>query len=183
MNDPDILTLYRSRNEDAIRITDEKYRSLCKSIAKNVLGSEEDACECVNDALLALWNSIPPTEPTSLLAYLCATVRNLALKRLDYLSAAKRSRAATVPFEDLEEILSEEGFDSLEAKELGNLLNQFLKSEAADPRRVFLRRYYFCDSIADIAARFRFSESKVKSMLYHSRKRLRAFLAASGIQI
>ena len=183
MQDSDILALFYERNEDAIRKTDQKYRALCLSVAKNILGSEDDARECVNDALLALWNAIPPMQPQSLCAYLCGVTRNLAMKRLEYLSAAKRSQALTVSLSDLEEMLGSEVVEQYSSTELARLLSAFLRTEHPDARRVFLRRYYFLDSISTIAKRYLYSESKVKSMLFQTRRRLRHFLQDEGIEL
>ena len=183
MQDSDIQTLFYKRNEDAIRQTDLKYRALCLSVAKNILGSEDDAKECVNDALLALWNAIPPLQPQSLCAYLCGVTRNLAMKRLEYLTAAKRSQALTVSLSDLEEMLGSEMVEQYSSAELARLISDFLRTQKPDVRRVFLRRYYFLDSITAIAKRYFYSESKVKSMLFHTRRRLRHFLQDEGIEL
>ena len=167
MEDLTIIELYFDRSEQAIDETDKKYGKLCRSLAGSILSSDEDAEECVSDAYLSVWNTIPPTRPNNFTAFLCRIVRNLSLKRLDYNTAQKRNGNITVPLSELEE--------------LGKLLSRFLRQEKADARNVFIRRYYFFDTVADIAERYSFSESKVKSMLYHTRNRLRAFLEKEGI--
>ena len=167
MDDLTIIELYFDRSEQAIDETDKKYGKLCRSLAGSILSSDEDAEECVSDAYLSVWNTIPPTRPNNFTAFLCRIVRNLSLKRLDYNTAQKRNGNVTVPLAELEE--------------LGKLLSCFLRQEKADARNAFIRRYYFFDTIADIAERYSFSESKVKSMLYHTRNRLRAFLKKEGI--
>ena len=167
MDDLTIIELYFDRSEQAIDETDKKYGKLCRSLAGSILSSDEDAEECVSDAYLSVWNTIPPTRPNNFTAFLCKIVRNLSLKRLDYNTAQKRNGNVTVPLAELEE--------------LGKLLSRFLRQEKADARNAFIRRYYFFDTIADIAERYSFSESKVKSMLYHTRNRLRAFLKKEGI--
>ena len=179
MDDPAIIELYFARSEQAIDETDKKYGKLCRSLASNILSSDEDAEECVSDAYLSVWNTIPPTRPNNFTAFLCKIVRNLSLKRLDYNTAQKRNGNVTVPLSELEEVLQTAPEPELE--ELGKLLSRFLRKEKADARNVFIRRYYFFDTVADIAERYSFSESKVKSMLYHTRNRLRAFLKKEGI--
>lgn len=179
MDDPAIIELYFARSEQAIDETDKKYGKLCRSMASNILSSDEDAEECVSDAYLSVWNTIPPTRPNNFTAFLCRIVRNLSLKRLDYNTAQKRNGNVTVPLSELEEVLHTAREPELE--ELGKLLSRFLRKEKADARNVFIRRYYFFDTVADIAERYSFSESKVKSMLYHTRNRLRAFLKREGI--
>ena len=167
MDDLTIIELYFDRSEQAIDETDKKYGKLCRSLAGSILSSDEDAEECVSDAYLSVWNTIPPTRPNNFTAFLCRIVRNLSLKRLDYNTAQKRNGNITVPLSELEE--------------LGKLLSRFLRQEKAGARNAFIRRYYFFGTIADIAERYSFSESKVKSMLYHTRNRLRAFLKKEGI--
>ena len=179
MDDLTIIELYFDRSEQAIDETDKKYGKLCRSLAGSILSSDEDAEECVSDAYLSVWNTIPPTRPNNFTAFLCKIVRNLSLKRLDYNTAQKRNGNVTVPLSELEEVLHTAPEPELE--ELGKLLSRFLRQEKADARNAFIRRYYFFDTIADIAERYSFSESKVKSMLYHTRNRLRAFLEKEGI--
>lgn len=179
MDDLTIIELYFDRSEQAIDETDKKYGKLCRSLAGSILSSDEDAEECVSDAYLSVWNTIPPTRPNNFTAFLCRIVRNLSLKRLDYNTAQKRNGNVTVPLAELEEVLHTS--PEPEAEELGKLISRFLRQEKADARNVFIRRYYFFDTVADIAERYSFSESKVKSMLYHTRNRLRAFLKKEGI--
>lgn len=179
MDDLTIIELYFDRSEQAIDETDKKYGKLYRSLAGSILSSDEDAEECVSDAYLSVWNTIPPTRPNNFTAFLCRIVRNLSLKRLDYNTAQKRNGNVTVPLSELEEVLHTVPEPELE--ELGKLLSRFLRQEKADARNVFIRRYYFFDTVADIAERYSFSESKVKSMLYHTRNRLRAFLEKEGI--
>ena len=179
MEDERIVALFFERSELAILALDDKYGALCRAVAFNILADAQDAEECVSDAYLSVWNTIPPTRPNNFTAFLCRIVRNLSLKRLDYNTAQKRNGNITVPLSELEEVLHTAPEPELE--ELGKLLSRFLRQEKADARNVFIRRYYFFDTLADIAERYSFSESKVKSMLYHTRNRLRAFLEKEGI--
>ena len=181
MDDNAIIELYFARDEQALRETSDKYGALCLSVANNILGCREDAEETVNDAYLAAWNSIPPARPNSLRAFVCGIARNAALKRLEYNTAKKRSPSALLSFSELEEILTD-GADisDISAEELGGLIERFLKTQSADARCVFVRRYWFFDSIAEIAKKYSFGESKVKTLLSRTRKKLKTYLNKEG---
>ena len=184
MEDREIIELYFRRDERAIRETDRKYGRLCFSLSRNILASGEDARECVSDAYLALWRRIPPERPENLMAYLAKIVRNLSLKRLDHDRAKKRCPELLLSFEELEAVLPDERFTAqADGAALASLLGAFLRQETPTARSVFLRRYWFFDSVRDIASRFNFSESKVKSILFRTRRRLRAFLKKEGIDV
>lgn len=184
MDDLSIIELYFSRDEQAIKETDQKYGKLCRKISYNILECKEDSEECVNDTYLGVWQAIPPARPRSLMAFVCAITRNLSLKRLESATAQKRSRSALVSLSELEDILPDESInDNLSDEVIGKLISRFLRRQKADVRNVFIRKYYFFDSISDISARYSFSESKVKNMLYHTRIKLREFLIKEGVQI
>lgn len=184
MDDRSIIELYLARDEQAIAKTQAKYGKLCMRIAHNVLGNEQDAEECVNDTYAGLWNAIPPARPDNLTAFICRVARNLALKRLSGLTRQKRDRAVTVSLSELEEILPDESLAaSRDEGEIGVLISDFLRTEKEDARNVFIRKYYFFDSVEAIAKRYGFSQSKVKSMLYHTRNRLKEYLTKENITI
>ena len=183
MNDTEIIGLFFARNERAIRETEVRYGQLCMQIAHRILGNRSDAEECVNDTYLALWNTIPPESPAHLSAYACAITRRLSLKRLEYNRAAKRDPAFTVSLEELEEILPAKEEDVLDAQALAALLDRFFAELPPTQRQVFLRKYWFFDSIEEIARRFGFSKPKVKSMLFHTRNKLKAFLKKEGVHL
>lgn len=184
MQDLEIIELYFARNENAIKETDNKYGKLCFDVAVNILGNAEDSEECVSDTYLGAWNKIPPTRPSNFKAFICKITRNLSLKRLEYNLAQKRSTDVLVSFSELEEIIPDDRFRTdMKDEEIGQLISCFLRTETRDVRNVFIRRYWFFDSVADIAVRYSFSESKVKSMLYHSRNRLKKYLKKEGIEI
>lgn len=184
MDDLTIIELYFARDEQAIRETDRKYGKLCFHIANNILSNDEDSEECVNDTWLSVWDAIPPTRPANFMAFLCKIVRNLSLKRLEYKLALKRTPDALVSLHELEEILPDERITpGTGDDELRKLLTAFLRSEKEDARNVFIRKYYFFDSVSDIAERYSFTESKVKNLLYHSRKRLRKYLRKEGVEL
>ena len=184
MDDLMIINLYFARNEQAIKETDRKYGKLCFRMAKNFLSNDEDSEECVNDTYLNAWNSIPPTRPSNLRAFLCKIVRNLSMKKLEFNSALKRAQNVTISYEELEEVLPDtQTAPGWEYENLGKIISEFLKAEKEDARNVFIRKYYFFDSISDIAGRYSFTESKVKNMLYHSRNRLKEYLKKAGIEV
>jgi len=184
MDDVKIIDLYFARDEQAIKETDIKYGKLCFGLANNILRCREDSEECVNDTYFSVWNRVPPTRPGNFRAYLCKIVRNISLKKLDYSLAEKRSRDLTVSLSELEEILPDEHVPpEPEIEELGRLISAFLRREKEDARNVFIRKYYFFDTIEDIAARYGFSESKVKNLLYHSRNRLKKYLVKEGFDV
>ncbi len=182
MDDRSIIELYFARNEQAIKETADKYGKLCHGIARGVLGNAQDAEECVNDAYLGIWNAIPPTRPDDLCAFVCRVVRNLSLKRLRALTRQKCSRDVVVSLSELEEILPDEAVDGREG-EIAAAISAFLREQSVDVRGVFVRKYYFFDSVSAISKRYGFSQSKVKSMLYHTREKLRVYLTKEGIEI
>ena len=156
MDDAEIVRLYWARDNRAIPATAEKYGSYCTVIAQNILGNREDAEECVNDAWLQAWKSIPPHRPETLRTYLGKITRNLALNRLEYNTAQKRGGgqstavldeiAAFVPCTDTAE-------QALTAQALTETIDEFLAALTSEQRSMFLCRYWYFDSIADIASR------------------------------
>lgn len=184
LDDKMIVEMYFARDEEAIRLTAEKYGRLCHRIAYNILGNNEDSEECVNDAYMGVWNAIPPTRPNNFMAFVSRITRNLSLKRFESLMRQKRSPAMSVSLSELEEILSDGSIDAdMTDERLGELISSFLRGEREEVRNVFIRKYYFFDSTREIARRFAFSEGKVKSMLYHTRNKLRDYLTTEGIEI
>lgn len=184
MEDDKIIALYFDRDEQAIRETDIKYGKLCHNVAQNILNDPEDSEECVNDTYLSAWNTIPPTRPTRFMAFLCKIVRNLSLKRLDYNLARKRNAGVLVSLSELEAVLPDDRFaPGLEDAEIGRLISDFLRTEKQEARAVFIRRYYFFDSVSEIAKRYSFTESRVKSMLMRTRNRLRTYLQKEGVEV
>ena len=184
MDDCQIVELYFARDEQAVRATDEKYGRLCRSIARSLLPNPEDSEECVNDAYLQLWNRIPPTRPDNFRAFLCKITRNLSLKRLEAASALKRSPAALLSLEEIGEAVPDSAASpEISEEELGKLISAFLRTQSEDVRNVFLRRYWFFDSVSDIAERYGFSEAKVKSMLFRTRNKLREYLRKEGVEL
>lgn len=184
MEDLQIVELYFARDEKAIEETDRRFGKLCYQIAYNVLGNREDASECVNDTYLSVWNTIPPVRPNHFPAFLCKIARNLSLKRLEYNTAEKRNPKASISFAELETVIPDNRFrPDIADEQIGRIISCFLREEKPDVRNVFLRRYWFFDSIQDISLRYGFTESKVKNMLYHSRNKLRAHLKKEGVEL
>ena len=184
MDDRSIITLFWQRDEAAIRETADKYGRLCLSLSRHILGSPEDAEECVNDAYLALWKQIPPDEPKSFSAYLLKIVNNLSLKRYEYNQAKKRRPEALLSLNELEDVIGDEAVrSSVEAEELGEALNRFLAQQKEEIRKIFVLRYWFDLPVSEIAARMKMSESKILTDLYRCRRKLRAFLESEGISL
>ncbi len=184
MDDLNIIELYFARNEQAIKETAKKYGKLCHRIAHNILGNDEDSDECVNDTYIGIWNAIPPARPNNFMAFVCKITRNLSLNRLEAQSRQKRSQFTLVSLDELAEVLPDESIAvSISDEDLGRLISKFLRSEKEEARNVFIRKYYFFDSIGDIASRYSFTESKVRNMLYHTRAKLKIYLTKEGIEI
>lgn len=183
MEDERILELFEARDQAAIRETQEKYGRYCARIASNLLRDPRDAEECVQDALTGAWNAIPPERPRVLQAYLGKLTRSAALNRLRARLAQKRGggeRPASL--EELEECVPDRVRveDRLEAQELAEAVNAFLDGLPETDRRIFLRRYWYFDDVRSIAARFGFTQSKVKMTLKHRRDELAQALRKEG---
>lgn len=184
MDDQQIIELYFARKEQAIKETEIKYGRLCYSIAYNILNNREDSEECVNDTYTGIWNAIPPTKPNNFMSFICKITRNLSLKKLEFINREKRSQALLVSFEELEAILPDDRFTlDLSDVDVGKLISDFLRKQKIDVRNVFIRKYYYFDSIEDIAKRYSFTESKVKNMLFHTRNKLKDYLIKEGIEL
>lgn len=184
MGDPEIIELYFARDEQAIRETDAKYGKLCHRIAYNILNNREDAEECVNDTYVGVWNAIPPARPDHFLPFVCKIARNLALKRLEFMKREKRSPAVLVSLQELEDVLPDDRIPpDLPDEGIGKQISDFLREQKEDVRNVFVRKYYYFDSIGEIAKRYSFTESKVKNMLFHTRNKLKAYLMERGTKL
>ena len=180
MNDQDIIKLYFERNERAIVETDRSYGKVCMQVSMNILDSRPDAEECVNDTYLKTWNSIPPTTPTSLCAFVCRIVRNLSLNRLRDLRRDCRNRELTVSFEELEECIP---VDESVADQLPALLTDFLRSMEETDRKLFVGRYWHSLSIKDLAEAWNLTPNAVALRLHKTRERLRTYLEKGGYTV
>lgn len=185
MNDEQIVDLYWARNEAAINETAVKYGSYCHSIAQNILDNRDDAEECVNDTWLDAWNSMPPHRPSILSTFLGKITRRISIDKWRHGNAKKRG-GGQVPLvlEELEDCVSDGTSieDEAERKLLAEVIASFVQALPETEQKVFLCRYWYMDSVGSIATRFRFSESKVKSMLRRTRERLRKRLELEGLQ-
>lgn len=184
MEDEKIIALYFQRQSSAIEESENKYGCILRRTAFNILSSREDSEECVNDSLLAAWDSIPPERPRSLGAYLVGITRNLSLSRLREGNSLKRG-GGELPaiLDELAEVL-DSGVDiekELELRELNRAIQNMLDCLGKAERDVFLGRYWFAASISEIAGKSGFSESKIKSMLHRTRKKLLAQLKEEGL--
>ena len=183
MDDHTLVELYWQRDETALKISEETYGAYCSSIAYNILGNTEDAKESVNDVWLAAWNSMPPHRPTVLQAFLGRLARNISLKKRRDQCAAKRG-GGELPliYEELAECIpARDGVEQeVETNELSRCINRFLDCLPAVEQAVFLRRYWYFESIHIIAVQLHFTDSKVKSMLHRLRKKLADTLQKEG---
>ena len=184
MEDAKIIDLYWARNEDAITHTELTYGKKLRTLAQRIVLSQEDAEESVSDTYMKAWETIPPQRPNYFFAYLAKICRHFALDKLDWKNAAKRKAEVVSLTQEMELCIPDESRErELEGKEIVRALNRFLGTLSAENRVVFLRRYWYMDSIAEIAVRYGFSESKVKTLLHRTRKNLRDYLAKEGIAV
>lgn len=182
MEDKQIIELYNERSELAIAETVKKYGNYCKAIAMRILDDLRDAEECVSDAYMRVWNAIPPAVPTSLKLFIARITRNLALDRVDYNNAEKRGGGQVfLALDELAECVSGQDDVELEDGTVTEVLNGFLAGLDPDSREMFVRRYWYLDSIRDIAKTMNYTESKVKTTLYRERKALREKLGEKGV--
>lgn len=186
LEDAAIIELFWNRSEEAIEKTDEKYGHYCRAIAQNILLNHEDSEECVNDTYLAAWNLMPDERPQFLKGFLGKITRNISLKRLRSRLAKKRGGTAVeLTLDELQECIpaGSSTQDYVELRILAQLIDSFLRELPQTERNIFLCRYWYFDSIADIAAQFGFGESKVKMQLLRTRKKLKALLEREGIEV
>ena len=180
MNDQDIIDLYFARNEQAIAETQKSYGKVCMQVSMNILDSRPDAEECVSDTYLKTWNSIPPTRPNSLCAFVCRIARNLSLSRLRDLRRQKRNQELTLSFDELEACIPAAVED---AEELSSLLNDFLEGLDETNRVLFMGRYWYSYAIDDLAAQMGLTDKAVYMRLHKTREKLRAYLAERGYRV
>ena len=165
MEDSAIIDLYWAREERALSETDAKYGGYCRSIAHNILKNREDSEECVSDTWLHAWNAMPPQRPSILSSFLGRITRNLSFDRCRRQNAEKRGG----------------GLLPLALDELSEAIDRFLRTLPERECSIFLRRYWYVDSVQDIAARYALRENTAKSILFRTREKLRRYLAGEGI--
>lgn len=182
MEDSKIIELFFARSEDAIRHTADTYGRRLFALAERIVRNDQDAEESVSDTYLRTWDTIPPQKPQHFFAYLARICRNFALDRLDWKAAAKRSAEVVSLTQEMEGCIPDHSRDrELESRELGQILDAFLRTLTPENRMVFLRRYWFVDTIAEIAARYGISESAVQMRLSRTRTKLAEYLEREGI--
>ena len=181
--DEEIVNLYFDRSEEAIAACQVKYGKSCHTVAYNILHSDEDAEECVNDTWLRAWNSIPPERPTRLGAWLSTVTRRLALTRYEKKTTAKRNGGMEASLEELSECVTAGSLTIADEVALSEAINGFLASLPTRTRMIFMRKYWYMDSIADIAKALGMGESAVKVTLHRTREKFRKHLAKEGITV
>lgn len=184
MEDNKIIDLFWTRDQMAIEETGIKYGSRLQRLATKILYSREDAEESVNDTYLAAWNTIPPQRPVHFFAFLAKICRFAAYGKLDRKTAQKRQAEVVELTNELETCIPDSAAQAaFDSRELGELLNIFLGTLTEEKRLIFMRRYWFEDSVKDISKRYGIGESKVKTTLLRTRTSLRNFLAKEGIHL
>lgn len=185
MEDSQIIALFFERSEQAIDHMSDKYGKKCMKLAGNILNNRQDAEECVNDSYFAVWNTIPPKKPDSLSAYLCRIVRNISIKKYHGNTAVKRNSYYDVALDELAECIpaAETVEEEVAVKELADAINRILKKLKKENRIIFVRRYWFSNSVSEIAEMFQTNEHNISVRLSRTRKMLKKYLEKEGICI
>ena len=185
LDDSKIIELFFERSEEAIAELSSKYGAVCSKVALGVLNDRRDAEECVNDAYLGTWNTIPPQKPSPLLSYVCRIVRNLAIKKYHANTAEKRNSIYDVALDELESCFasSPSAEEEWTATGTAHVINAFLKSLNKENRVMFVRRYWFADSIDDLARLFGISKHNVSVRLSRIRGKLKQHLLKEGVAL
>ena len=173
LDDRKIIELFFERSEQAIVELSNKYGSVCTKVAFNILNNKQDTEECVNDAYLGTWNTVPPQNPNPLLSYVCRIVRNLAIKRYHANTAAKRNSIYDVALDELENC-----FPSV-----ARMIDAFLETLDQKNRIMFVRRYWHSDSIDDLAKLFYTSNHNISVRLSRTREKLKKYLIKEGVTL
>lgn len=184
MEDAKIIDLFWQRNEDAIQETDAAYGRSLYMLANKILHNREDAEESVSDTYMKIWAIIPPQRPNYFFAFISSICRHLSFHKLDWKTAAKRSTEIVSLSEEMALCIPDEAWEwEISGRELGRIMNTFLEKLPKESRLIFLRRYWYMDTIAEIAARYGIGESKVKMQLSRTRNMLRSYLKKEGIAV
>jgi RNA polymerase sigma-70 factor (ECF subfamily) len=180
MDDNAIIGLFWQRSEDALTAVAERFGAYCRKIADNILRNSDDADECVNETWLRAWNAIPPAKPTKLKAFLGKITRNIALDRYEAVHSQKRGGGEMeIALDELAEIPAPE--ISNDSREITRIINDFLRSEPTENADIFVKRYWYLLSVKEISAEYGYSESKVTSLLFRMRERLKQKLESEGL--
>ena len=178
ITDENIIELFFARSEQGMRELDIKYGKVFHNLSYHIVGSRQDAEECVNDAYLGAWNAIPPARPNPLLTYICKIVRNISLKVYYRKEAAKRSSHYTIAMEEIEACIAAPNTveAEIETRELARIIEAFLDTLTEKQRIIFMRRYAYADTYADIAKRVGISEKNVSVRLALIRQKMKQYL-------
>lgn len=184
MDDREIIDLFTSRSEKAINELAERYGPICKQVASNILTDKRDVEECLNDTWFGVWNTIPPQHPDVLSAYVVRIVKNIAINKRRYMTAKRRNSYMETSLEELEECLPDTyaGKDG-DGPEIRRVLDQFLDNLNPENRVVFVKRYWFSESLKSIAKEVGLSEGNVKVRLVRLRRQLGALLKSEGVYL
>ena len=184
MRDIELVELYWQRDERAIELTEELYGQYCHTVSMNIIGNMQDAEECVNDTWIRVWNAIPPAKPNDFKAFLARITRNLSIDRIKQRRAGKRN-AVQVPLDELENylIIPPELDEALALEHLQKQINRVLETVSERDRSVFVRRYFFFESIEQISSRYGLRNNHVAKILSRTRERMKAFLEKEGYSI
>ena len=185
MEDGRIIELFFERSEQAIAGLYDKYGAVCLRTAENILGSREDAEECVNDACLAVWNTVPPQKPDPLLSYFCRITRNLALKKHRANTARKRNGYYDAALEEIEDCFAakDDVESEAEAERIYGCINEFLESLSKEDRVLFVRRYWYSEATEELARLFGITPHNVTVRLSRIRKKLKKHLEREGVTL
>lgn len=186
MEDQAIVDLYWAREEQALEESDRKYGGLCRSVAYHILSSREDSEECVNDTWLRAWHAMPPHRPGVLSAFFSRITRNLSLDRYKASRADKRGGGQmTLALEELDQCVpgKQSVEDAIAMDELTEILDRFLRTLPERDCCIFLRRYWYVDSVHDIAKAYQMPEGSVKSTLHRLRQKLKVVLEQEGVRL
>lgn len=184
MDDKQIIDLYWERNEAAITETDRAYGGKLRRLAEGILHNREDAEETMSDTYMKTWQTIPPQHPQYFFAYLAKLCRNFAFGRLDWKNAEKRKAEVIALSQEMENCIPDQSREEkLEGKAIGQAINGFLGTLSLENRLLFLRRYFYCETIAEIAKRYGLRENTVKTRLHRLRGQLKIHLEREGIRV
>ena len=185
IDDERIIDLFFKRDQQGIRELDIKYGKTCHNLSYNITNSKQDAEECVNDAYLGAWNTIPPTRPNPLLSYIVKIVRNISLKIYWRKQAAKRSGNYKIALEEIEGCIAgpQNVEDEMEARELARIIEEFLDTLTLENRVIFMRRYWFADSYKDIAELVGLTEKNISVRLTRIREKMKQYLIEREVSV
>lgn len=183
MNDQKIIEMLFARSESALTHLQNKFEKYCHTVAYNILGSDFDAQECVNDTYLRVWNSIPPDQPKNLLAYMGHITRNLSIDKVKKNNAVKRNSSADLVLDELSEIITDETRDFSDTVFMRQAINSFLEKLPAKDRRIFVQRYWYAYSVKTIADSIGRDENYVSVKLFRLRADFKKHLEKEGIDI